>query len=209
MDIKRQEHPALFDFDVINDGTLYREKTGASLIYRASVPKFLVKGVLFNVSFGDDSYTPRQKTLATWLDTRTPEELPESELIEAVKKAIRESDIYKALNIDSEEFYSDVAKKYCRCQCDNPKPHPKDQWSLLAADLEYPWYPRASSRWVAFLTVCEGCFKPLTGGTTFASFCTVGEDDLKAGLEKELKGPVNLKGIITSRSELKKAKVTE
>lgn len=206
MDIKRQEHPALFDFEVINDGTFYQQKTGNSLIYRASVPKHLVKGDEFNVRFGDDSYVPRQKTLATWVDKRTPEELSESELIEVVKKAILQSDIYKALNTNSEHFYNEVANRYSTCSCAQPRVDPGDDWKLIAADLNYPWYPRGSSRWVVFLTVCVGCYKPVTSGTGFGSFNTVGSDELKAALEKQFNTSVSWDKVITNHQQLKKNK---
>lgn len=172
-----------FDFNV----------TGAGTIHRVTVGEDIKRGDLFNIYYGDGSYTPHRKEGAVWQGKKGIQQ----GVTDYLEKSIRKSDVFIGESADSDLFYKKVATKHCKCNCTSPTIQNRyGNRMLLAVDLEHPEYGRNSSRHIIWLAQCAICGEELTFGSGIGSFHSHGIEQLKQLAEKVNRAPIDWEKVI-------------
>lgn len=175
----------LYDFDITNAGIT---------ISRAAVPQTIEYKELFNIYYGDGHYIPNRKEGGVWRGR----EGVKGDLLGTLERSIRRSQCFIGESIDSDEFYKNMAKRFCQCSCSEPGFVRGAKSCVIGADLDYADYGRSSSRHIVLLGTCNRCKKDMTQAAGIGSYHTTGLEKLKSIVEKDTGAVIDWSSVITS-----------
>lgn len=162
------EQSGVFTFKVLN----------TDFIVSCSVGLGAKRGDGFQIHYEDNSETKTVEAL--WYGPEFKQALDPKHVIHSIKR----SELYHALNIDSDAFHTAMCDEYSNCRCNYPAfKLPFDEMAQIAkvvgADLAYPQYPRTKSRQVSFVAKCDVCNDQVVFSRGLGSYHTTGLKTLK------------------------------
>ncbi len=190
-----------FTHNSTGNGYICYDVKGAGSINKVSLETDIKKGDTFNIHYGNgDTNTPFRKDLATWSGVNGGEGDVTQDLIDSITS----SDLYIGTMANSDAFFDKVVEKFNKCECEEPNPTKEsmDLKNVVAVDLDHGDHIRHSGRWLALLTECDCCNKPLTMSQGFAFNCPAGIKHVKEDANKRTRTNIKFNSIITSINQL-------